>query len=137
MSRKIFVSYEFEWKEVTRTLKSWFQPGGGTCDGELVWVFDATADTTNKIDVAIRTKMEGCDIALFVKSANVHNKEWIDREAELATSKGLQIVVVPLLNSPAGLPEPLRNRSDIIEVDSWSSTALCPVLNRIPIRSST
>lgn len=137
MSRRIFVSYEFEWKHVTRTLKSWFQPGGGTCDGELVFVYDPQADTEAKIDVAIRSEMKTCHIALFVKSANVHNKQWVNREAELATSMDLPIVVVPLEGSPAGLPEKLVGRSDLIEVDSWSSAALCPKLNAVNIRSTT
>lgn len=133
MSRKIFVSYEFEWKHVTHTLRSWFQPGGGQCDGELVFVYDPHADTTNKIDAAIRAKMKDCHIALFVKSANVHNKPWVDREAELATSQGMPIVVVPLEGSLAGLPERLENRDDIRQVEAWSSVALCPVLNSIKV----
>lgn len=136
MSRKIFISYEFEWKHVTRTLTGWFQPGG-PCDGEPVFIFDPNADTTDKIDAVIRGKMRDCHIALFVKSAHVHNKRWIDREVELATSLNLPIVVIPLQDSPAGLPERLRNRPGLIVVDEWSSKALCPALNKIPVRSTT
>lgn len=136
MSRKIFISYEFAWKNEVRTIKGWFQPGGA-CDGDPRFVYDPDAQTTEKIDSAILGEMRDCKIALFVKSANVHNKTWIDREAELATSLNLPIVVVPLMGSPAGLPDRLKDRNDIIIVDEWSSRALCPVLNAIEVRKST
>ncbi|HYW13315.1 MAG TPA: hypothetical protein VE871_15255, partial [Longimicrobium sp.] len=62
MSRKIFVSYAFEEKEVAHTLHSWFQPGGGTCQGQLVFVLAPHAHTESAIDLAIRSEMQTCDI---------------------------------------------------------------------------
>jgi hypothetical protein len=137
MSRKVFVSYEFIEKEVARTLQSWFQAGGGTCQGQLVFVFDPDARTDPAIDRAILKEMCTCDIALFLTSENVHNKQWIDREAQVAESRNMPIVAIRLQGSPAGLPNRLKSRKNVHLVQDWSANALCPVLNAIPISRST
>jgi MTH538 TIR-like domain (DUF1863) len=137
MSKRIFVSYAFKEKEVAHTLDSWFNRGGGPCQGEPVFVLDASARTWEAIDAAILSKMQTCHVALFLTSETVHNNTWIDREAQLAESLGLPIVAIPLKGSPAGLPNRLKDKKRVTLVDDWSSTALCSILNAIQLSSST
>jgi hypothetical protein len=131
MSRKIFISYEFAEGKIARTLPSWFQPWG-KCQGKGMMV-DPTTRSTDEIDFAIRTVMQACDIALFLKSGNSHNKPWIDREAEIAISLGLPIVVIPLPECLAGPPNRLAVHDRLYIVEKWDPDELCRTLNRIPI----
>lgn len=132
MSRTIFLSYEFVESEIALTLPSWFQKYGGACQGTLLTV-DSQKRTTPEIDAKIRDMMKVCDIAIFLKSDNVHNKPWIDREAEIAISLGIPIVVVPLPDCDAGPPNRLAGQNDVIYVENWDPDELCCTLNRIVV----
>jgi hypothetical protein len=94
---------------------------------------DSAKRTTEEIDKKIRTVMQACDIALFLKSDNVHNKPWIDREAQIAISLPIPIVVIPLLGCPAGLPSRLVGVRGIHIVENWDPDELCRTLNKIKI----
>jgi hypothetical protein len=131
MSRKVFVSHEYTEREFVGSLKSWFQADGGTCQGELVVFFDPNARTDVEIDNAIVNKMRECQIVLFLNSENAHNKRWIDREAEVATSLNMPMVVMPIKDGSYGRPGRLKGRNNVHEVEVWGSTELCRVLNRI------
>jgi hypothetical protein len=131
MSRKIFISYEFAEGKIARTLPSWFQPWG-KCQGKGMMV-DPVTRSENEIDFAIRAVMQACDIALFLKSDNVHNKPWIDREAQIAISLGMPIVVIPLPGHVAGPPNRLAHHRGIHIVTRWDPDELCRTLNKIKV----
>jgi hypothetical protein len=130
MSRKIFVSHEFLYNDKIGALKGWFQPNG-PCDGEPVFIYDPKATTKEAIDTLIKDAINDSKAVLFVATENVHNKPWIDREAELANSRPVPIVIMPLKDNPLVIPNRLKGRDDVHIVPTWGSTALCAVLNRL------
>lgn len=130
MASKIFVSYNFDDREITHTVKSMMQVNSGKIHGKVVFVEnDVSSQGREAIDREIRGIMSSCDVALFVIGNNNHNSPWIDREAELAISKGINIVVTNLPNSTSAIPRPLRNQG-FYQAD-WSSTDLSYRLNRL------
>jgi len=73
--------------------------------------------------------MQGCIAAVFVCGSDTHNSPWINREAELAKSQGLGIVVFQTPRSTGGIPNELRALNP--PVIHWEADALCRELNRI------
>ncbi len=130
MASKIFVSYNFNDRAVVNTVKSMTQNAGGKIDGKFVFVTNDVSDQGGKaIDQEIRSVMSGCDAALFVVGDNSHNSPWINREVELAVSKGLSLVATQLPNTFGGIPNKLKNNNPQIAI--WSMSDLAYYLNRI------
>jgi hypothetical protein len=130
MSRKIFVSHEFLYGAEVGVIKGWFKPTG-PCDGKAILIYDPKATTKDAIDALIKDEIEDSKIVLFVATENVHNKPWIDREAELATSKPRPIVLMPFQDQPLVIPNRFQGRKDVHIVPAWGSKALCEVLNSL------
>lgn len=128
MASRIFVSFNFKDKEVVFTVKSMLQKGGGNIQGKFAFVEnDVSAEGVRAIDEEIKRIMKLCDAALFVIGDNNHNSSWIEREAELAKSMNLKIVVTRLPHTRGAVPPGLRS-GQYPEVE-WSSTDLGRVLN--------
>jgi hypothetical protein len=134
MSRKIFISYRFFDNEYARNIKTFFQPQGGMCDGEPVFVTrDRSAEGREAIDAEIRTVMGPCAVVLLVVGDDNHNSRWIDREVELAVSRNLPMLAVRLPGKTGGLPnrvkEILKDRP--VQIVAWREAELCPALNAL------
>ncbi|ATC95050.1 TIR domain-containing protein [Pseudoalteromonas tunicata] len=109
MANRIFVSYNFNDREMSRSIKSFTQSYGGPVRGNFIFVEnDVSAYGDAAIDNEIKNVMSGCDSAFFVVGNNNHNSPWINREVVLAMSKGLKIVVSSFPNSNGGVPNQLR-----------------------------
>lgn len=129
MARKIFVSYNFKDKEVSHSVKAFLQKHGGKIDGEFVFVTtDVSSEGDAAIDREIRLVQSGCDAALFLIGNNSHNSPWINREAQLAKSNNLCIVLTRLPGSSGGRPYELYN-SNYPEAE-WTEDNLAHYLNR-------
>jgi|OM-RGC.v1.025685761 hypothetical protein len=109
VANRIFVSYNFNDREMSRSIKSFTQSYGGPVRGNFIFVEnDVSAYGDAAIDNEIKNVMSGCDSAFFVVGNNNHNSPWINREVVLAMSKGLKIVVSSFPNSNGGVPNQLR-----------------------------
>ncbi len=130
MASKIFVSYNFNDKEIARTLNGYLTKNGGKIDGKFVFVTNDVSDYgDNAIDREIRSVMSGCDAALFVVGDNSHNSPWINREVVLAVSKRLKRVVTRPKGYTGGIPNALYGTS--YTEAGWSMNDLAYCLNRI------
>lgn len=110
MSNRIFVSYNFNDREISRSINSFTQSQGGLVRGNFIFVKnDVSAYGDAAIDKEIKEVMSGCDSAFFVIGDNSHNSPWINREVDLAISKGLKIVVSNFPNTSGGVPNKLKH----------------------------
>lgn len=129
MSRKIFISYNYKDRQLAHQVIDFFQPQGGQCQGSAAFVKENVAEQGDAaIDAAIKDVMTPCVGVLFVVGDNNHNSPWIDREAELAVSRNLGMVLVQLPDTTGGVPNRLKD----LPVVEWKSHALCDALNKIP-----
>ncbi|WP_010321653.1 TIR domain-containing protein [Marinobacterium stanieri] len=129
MARKIFVSYNFKDKEVSHSVKALLQKHGGKIDGQFVFVTrDVSYEGDAAIDREICRVQSGCDAALFLIGNNSHNSPWINREAQLAKSRDLCIVLARLPGSSGGVPYEFYN-SNYSEAE-WSEDDLAYYLNQ-------
>jgi len=109
VANRIFVSYNFNDREIGRSIKNFTQSYGGPVRGNFIFVEnDVSAYGDDAIDDEIKSVMSGCDSAFFVVGNDNHNSPWINREAVLAMSKGLKIVVSSFPNANGGVPNQLR-----------------------------
>jgi hypothetical protein len=129
MSRLVFISYNFKNRELSHTLKNYFQELGGPCEGKPLYVTrDVSEEGAAAIDLEIRAMMDRCTAAIFVIGDDNHNSPWIEREAEIASSRGIAIVAVRLRRTTGALPPKLREMN--IQTEDWEPDALCTALNR-------
>lgn len=128
MPKKTFTSYNYSDAEIARTTRSNFNNNGGPIQGKSVSLEENMTDGGHRaIDNAIKEKMSQCDSALFVVGDNSHNSPWIEREAELAVSKGIPITVTQLPGTTGGIPNALKNIPH--ERANFSSTDLAKKIN--------
>jgi len=121
--KKIFVSYNFKDRSTSYNIKAMSKENSGLVNGTFVFVEnDVSGKGNSAIDREIRNTMLNCDIALFLVGDISHNSPWIEREVELATSKGLKIIVMQLPNTYGGAPNSLINRS--YPKCDWEESAL-------------
>jgi len=129
LANRIFVSYNFNDREISRSINSFTQSHGGPVRGNFIFVQnDVSAYGEAAIDKEIKEVMSGCDSALFVIGNNNHNSPWINREAALAMSKGLKVVVSNFPNANGGVPSVLRN-IPYAEV-KWTPSDIAKELNK-------
>lgn len=128
MTRKIFVSYNFKDSEIARSVKSMTQHNGGIVKGKFVFVEnDVSSLGNNAIEHEIKRIIQQCDAALFVVGNDSHNSPWINREAQLAKSLGLSIVITKLPSSNGGIPYELINTR--YTSAEWGVYSLATALN--------
>ena len=129
MARNIFVSFNFKDKALAGTIEAMREARGQSVPGRFVWVEnDVSAGGDPAIDREIRRVMAGCDSALFCIGDNSHNSPWIEREAALAESLDLKVVVARLPGTSGGLPARLR-RAGHAEV-RWNPLEINQAFNR-------
>ncbi|MGF1805502.1 TIR domain-containing protein [Aliivibrio sifiae] len=125
--KKIFVSYNFNDKKISHSVKGMSKDSNGPVNGRFVFVEgDVAFNGSDAIDLKIRNTMQNCNVALFLIGNNNHNSPWIEREVELATSKGFPILVMRLPNANGGIPHSLRNRS--YKECSWGANNLANLI---------
>ena len=125
MAKNIFVSYNFNDPDVTRSVKSMIQKD--TLDGQIVFVEnDVSYNGATAIDWEIEHTMDGCDAALFVIGDNPRNSPWINQEAAHAIAKDITVIATQLPNMNEQTPN-LLTESPLI---NWDSQALTSTLNR-------
>jgi len=128
MASRIFVSYNFNDRNISYTVKSRLQGSGGLVQGIFLFVVnDVSFQGDLAIDLEIRQTMSGCDAALFIVGNNNHNSPWINREAELAISRGLNIVVTKLPETSGGIPNILNSSNYTLA--EWSGNDISYYLN--------
>jgi hypothetical protein len=71
--------------------------------------------------------MQGCDAALFIVGNNNHNSPWILREAELAISMNLHLVLTRIPESTGAIPPILSRMS--LPVAKWEVQDIADRLN--------
>lgn len=108
MGRTVFISYNFlDDREFAHNIGVFFQPRG-PCLGEPRFVRNVSVGGEREIDEEIRRVMDGCVAAVFVCGQNSHNSPWINREAQLAISRGLGIVALHAPGASGGIPTELK-----------------------------
>lgn len=129
MSSPVFISYNFrDEKEFAHSIGVFFQPQG-PCYGTPRFVRNVSVAGDDAIDLEIRRTMADCVAAVFVCGRNSHNSPWINREADLAISRGLGIVALRAPRATGGIPLQLQAVDPPI-VD-WGAAYLCRELNPI------
>lgn len=129
MANRIFVSYNFNDREISRSINSFTQLHGGPVRGNFIFVEnDVSGYGDHAIDKEIKDVMTGCVSAFFIVGDNNHNSPWINREVVLAMSKGLKIVISRFPNSNGGVPSQLRN-IPYTEVQ-WTASNIAKELNK-------
>jgi hypothetical protein len=130
MPRNIVVSYNFTDRELVHTVPNYFHTRGGGCDGRAVFVTnDVSAEGPKAIDAEIRRVIDTCVGVLFVIGDDVHNSPWINREAELAISRPLEMVVVRLPETTGNVPNKLKSLG-LVPLP-WGQDPLCDAINKI------
>ena len=125
MAKNIFVSYNFNDKEVTKSVKDMIQRDN--LDGQIVFVEnDVSYNGKMAIDWEIEHTMDGCDAALFVIGDNPRNSPWLTREAAHAMSKDIPVMATQLPGIDGETPNALIESTLI----NWDSEALTNGLNR-------
>ena len=110
--KKIFVSYNFNDKSVSHSIKAMSIENNGPINALFVFVEgDSTCNESNAIDLKIRSTIQNCNMALFLIGNNNHNSPWIEREVQLAISKSLPILVMKLPDTTGGIPNSLKNKN--------------------------
>lgn len=116
-------------KEVAHTVRNFFQPDGGLCQGRAVSLVPPVGWLPkDEIDELIRTEMKKCEIVLFVIGDTSHSRPWMAREVEIAQSIPLPRFAVQLPGTTGGLPERLAKEG--IKPSEWDQKKLCDELNR-------
>ncbi len=131
MATKTFVSFNFKDRELVLSMRNFFQEHQGQIQGSMVICEnDVSADGDKAIDAEILRVMRGCDAALFVIGDECHNSPWIRREATLAISIKLDLVVVRRPKTTGGEPPELRSQLGIPRVE-WSPVRIGMALNQV------
>jgi len=126
--KKIFVSYNFNDRNTSHSIKGMSKYYSGPVNGRFIFVEnDVSKEGDSAIDREIKNTMFDCDIALFLVGSESHNSPWIEREVELATSKNLPIIVMQQPNVKGGIPNSLKNRC--YTESSWNAHALSQLVN--------
>lgn len=129
MSQKVFISYNFKNRELAGSVKNFFAPLGGPCEGSPVYVEnDVSADGENAIDREIASVMGSCKAALFIIGDEDHNSPWIERESRIAISQALAMVAVQHPGTTGAPPPSLREAK--VPFVEWNPESLCEALNR-------
>ncbi|SIO94773.1 toll/interleukin-1 receptor domain-containing protein [Vibrio spartinae] len=129
MAKKIFVSYNFNDKEIVHSVKNMLQSNGGKINGQFSFVTsDFSAQGNDAINKEIKKVMSDCDAALFLVGDNSHNSPWINREVQLAKSLNLHIVLTRLPDSRGAAPKGLTD-SYYPEAE-WKANDLAYCLNK-------
>lgn len=125
MAKHIFVSYNFNDREVSRSVKQMIEDQN--LEGQIVVVEnDVSYNGSTAIDWEIEHTMERCDAALFVIGDNARNSPWIEREAAHAIAKDIPVLATQLPGMDGECPSQLCDKPQV----NWNSEILADTLNR-------
>jgi len=125
MAKNIFVSYNFNDRQVTAKVKDMIKQE--QLDGQCIFVEnDVSYNGQTAIDWEIEQTMENCDAALFVIGDNPRNSPWIEREAQAAISKNIPVMSTQLPGMKGNTPSALIDSTLV----SWDEELLTSTLNR-------
>lgn len=125
MAKHIFVSYNFNDREVSRSVRQMIN--NQDLAGQIVFVEnDVSYNGATAIDWEIERTMERCDAALFVIGDNVRNSPWIEREAAHAIARDIPVVATQLPGVDGQCPSELSGKP----VLNWGSENIASTLNR-------
>ena len=124
MAKNIFVSYNVNDREVSRSVKEMIQKQD--LKGQIVYVEDVSHHGETAVDWEIEHTMKRCDAALFVIGDNVRNSPWIEREAAHAIAKEIPVLATQLPGMEGNCPSQL----DDTKMVNWDRQSLAENLNR-------
>ena len=129
MAKSIFVSYNFNDREVVKKVKDMMSAHRNEIDGNVVFVEnDVSYNGETAINWEIEHTMEKCDAALFVTGENHHNSPWLDKEVQFAVNKEMPILVTHLPGEQAEKAQQVLP-ADGVQL-AWDSPELCNHMNQ-------
>jgi hypothetical protein len=97
MAQKIFISHNFNDRNVCATVQDMMQKKKQDIMGQLVFVDnDVSYNGQTAINWEVSNVMKDCDAALFVLADNPRNSPWLEQEVTFAIAAGMSIMVVQL-----------------------------------------
>lgn len=128
MAQKIFVSYNFNDRAVTQTVKQMIESWQDSIDGLLVFVEnDVSYNGPTAIKWEINHVMAGCDAALFILGHQAQNSPWVVEEATYAMANDMSILLTKLPGDSLGVPDILDR--DHYSKLSWDANELTQCIN--------
>lgn len=125
MAKHIFVSYNFNDRDVSRSVRQMIQ--SQDLKGQIVFVEnDVSHNGATAVDWEIEHTMERCDAALFVLGDNVRNSPWIEKEAAHAIAKEIPVLATELPGVQSMCPSQLVDKPCL----DWGAETLADTLNR-------
>jgi hypothetical protein len=129
MAKSIFVSYNFNDKQVSNAVQNMISEHREDIHGKVVFVEnDVSYNGATAVDWEIEHTMEDCDAALFVLGEEHHNSPWLDQECDHAISKNIPIMVTSLPGEDFHKPSSLNDEN--CTVLGWNSGELCNCMNK-------
>lgn len=129
MAKSIFVSYNFNDREVEKKVKDMMSAHRDEIDGNVVFVEnDVSYNGDTAINWEIGHTMENCDAALFVTGEQHHNSPWLVKEVQHAVDKALPILVTSLPGEETQSAEQVLPANGIQL--AWGSSELCNHMNQ-------
>ncbi len=129
MTKRVFVSFNFNDKAVSDRVKLMLKAIGENTSVKWVWVEN---DVSYNGDTAIAWELEqlmsDCDCALFIIGDNPRTSPWLDKEASLAIARELSVICTILPEMSAQLPE-FSKRLDC-PVVSWHNEELADAIEQ-------
>lgn len=132
MAQKIFVSYNFNDRAVTQTVKQMIDSWQDSIDGLLVFVEnDVSYNGPSAINWEINHVMAGCDAALFILGHRAQNSPWVEQEAAYAIANNISILMTKLPGESLGIPA-ILNRDHYSKL-SWDANELTTCINAVGV----
>jgi hypothetical protein len=129
MAKSIFVSYNFNDREVCCAVKGMMMEHVNDIHGKVVFVEnDVSYNGDTAVNWEIEHVMEECDAALFVLGEAYHSSPWFDKEIEHAKNKHIPIMATVLPGEDVVVPESLM--SENCTMLNWNSEELCICMNK-------
>ena len=127
MAKHIFVSYNFNDREVAKSVKSMIRRED--LEGQIVFVEnDVSYNGETAINWEIEHTMAKCDAALFVIGDNPRNSPWINNEAAHAIAKDIPVIGTALPGMEPQTPSALLDSN--CPMIHWDAKVLTNTLNR-------
>lgn len=129
MAKSIFVSYNFNDREVTEAVRHLINDHEEDIHGKIVFVEnDVSYNGATAINWEIEHVMENCDAALFVMGEDHHNSPWLSKECEHALEKDIPIMITSLPGEDFHRPDCLNEQN--CQVLGWETNELYSCMNQ-------
>ena len=108
--KSVFVSYVYEDFQWVEKLRSWNNQG---LLGQGLIITAERADVrqlgSSAINRELNEMISGAAVVLVLVGQDTHNRQWIDREIQLAVSKNKRVVVARIPMTTGGAPASVRH----------------------------